>query len=178
MHVIGLRMRSNSRCIHKWSSIWSWTNIIILIRGWKSIRTYLRYKLRDVISKKRLIPFQIFNIGLFCAHWKQTKRSNNLIQSAITVLLALAVCFCLSLVWSMLPSADPISQNTEKQQTKSPIAIQNQTFLDVAVDAVVPFGSTCFLKWFVYFNLWDCLRFQRDHYPNRIHHIFAALPIV
>jgi len=68
---------------------------------------------------------------------KQTKPQNNLIQQRITVLLALLFCLFISSV-EYVPSADPISK-IEKQQQKAD-SNQNQTFLDVAVDAVVPFA--------------------------------------
>jgi hypothetical protein len=68
---------------------------------------------------------------------KQTKPQNNLIQQRITVLLALLFCLFISSV-EYVPSAAPISK-IEKQQQKAD-SNQNQTFLDVAVDAVVPFA--------------------------------------
>jgi hypothetical protein len=67
---------------------------------------------------------------------KQTKQHSRLIQQRITVMLALLFCMLISSV-EYVPVTGS-SAKIEKQETTNS-QDQNQTFLDVAVDAVVPF---------------------------------------
>lgn len=67
---------------------------------------------------------------------KQTKSQSNLLQQRITIMLALLFCMLISSV-EYVPTVDSISK-IEKQQQEAD-SNQNQTFLSVAVDAVVPF---------------------------------------
>jgi hypothetical protein len=71
------------------------------------------------------------------APMKQNKPQSNLIQQRITVLLALLFCLFISSV-EYVPSAAPISKIEKQQQNAD--SSQNQSFLNVAVDAVVPFA--------------------------------------
>lgn len=68
---------------------------------------------------------------------KHTKPQNNLIQQRITVLLALLFCMFISSV-EYIPTGDTISKIENQQQNAD--SDQGKTFLDVAVDAVVPFA--------------------------------------
>ena len=67
---------------------------------------------------------------------KATKRNSNLFQQRLTVMLALLLCLFIS-------SVEYIPENGEaikvEKQDKAPSNEQNETFLNVAVDAVVPF---------------------------------------
>tara|TARA_R110002020_G_scaffold254997_1_gene468725 strand:- start:1396 stop:1752 length:357 start_codon:yes stop_codon:yes gene_type:complete len=67
---------------------------------------------------------------------KVTKRNSNLFQQRLTVLLALLLCLFISSV-EYLPENSQVVK-VEKQDNATPND-QNQTFLNVAVDAVVPF---------------------------------------
>lgn len=67
---------------------------------------------------------------------KNTKRNSNLFQQRITVLLALLLCLFISSV-EYLPENGEVAK-VEKQDHSSSND-QDQTFLNVAVDAVVPF---------------------------------------
>jgi hypothetical protein len=67
---------------------------------------------------------------------KSTKRNSNLFQQRLTVMLALLLCLFISSV-EYLPENTEVVK-VEKQDTTSSND-QNQTFFNVAVDAVVPF---------------------------------------
>jgi hypothetical protein len=67
---------------------------------------------------------------------KSTKRNSNLFQQRLTVMLALLLCLFIS-------SVEYLPENTEvvkvEKQDNTSSNDQNQTFFNVAVDAVVPF---------------------------------------
>jgi hypothetical protein len=86
---------------------------------------------------------------------KQTKPQNNLIQQRITVLLALLFCLFISSV-EYVPSEVPISKIEKQQQNAD--SNQNQTFLDVAVDAVVPFAVN--VSQSVLYFIYEIVRFK------------------
>jgi hypothetical protein len=67
---------------------------------------------------------------------KQTKQHSRLIQQRITVMMALLFCMLISGVEYM-----PLNESSAKseKQNNPNSQDQNQTFFDVAVDAVVPF---------------------------------------
>lgn len=65
-----------------------------------------------------------------------TKRNSNLFQQRLTVVLALLLCLFISSVEYLPENGN--STKIEKQE-KSSSSDQDQTFLNVAVDAVVPF---------------------------------------
>ncbi|SFT75832.1 hypothetical protein SAMN04489724_2058 [Algoriphagus locisalis] len=67
---------------------------------------------------------------------KETKRNSNLFQQRLTVMLALLLCLFISSVEYIPENAG--STKIEKQEKPSS-SDQDQTFLNVAVDAVVPF---------------------------------------
>ncbi|REG81093.1 hypothetical protein [Algoriphagus antarcticus] len=67
---------------------------------------------------------------------KATKRHSNLFQQRLTVMLALLLCLFISSVEYIPENGDVVK--IEKQDN-APSDDQNQTFLNVAVDAVVPF---------------------------------------
>lgn len=67
---------------------------------------------------------------------KATKRNSNLFQQRLTVMLALLLCLFISSVEYLPENED--STKIEKQEKPSSSG-QDQTFLNVAVDAVVPF---------------------------------------
>lgn len=67
---------------------------------------------------------------------KATKRNSNLFQQRLTVMLALLLCLFISSVEYLPENGD--YTKIEKQE-KPASSEQDQTFLNVAVDAVVPF---------------------------------------
>lgn len=67
---------------------------------------------------------------------KATNRNSNLFQQRLTVMLALLLCLFISSV-EYIPEAGG-ADKVEKRD-KAPSGDQDQTFLNVAVDAVVPF---------------------------------------
>lgn len=67
---------------------------------------------------------------------KATKRNSNLFQQRLTVVLALLLCLFISSVEYIPVNSEVVK--VEKQDNASSND-QNQTFLNVAVDAVVPF---------------------------------------
>lgn len=67
---------------------------------------------------------------------KATKRNSNLFQQRLTVMLALLLCLFISSV-EYIPETGDVTK-VEKQDNASSND-QDQTFLNVAVDAVVPF---------------------------------------
>ncbi|WP_296704804.1 hypothetical protein [Algoriphagus sp.] len=67
---------------------------------------------------------------------KERNRNSKLFQQRITVMLALLFCLFISSVEYIPESSNIISQ---EQQDNQPDQDQNQTFLNGAVDAVVPF---------------------------------------
>lgn len=76
------------------------------------------------------------NNWLYLRRMKATKRNSKLFQQRITVMLALLFCLFIS-------SVEYVPENIEvvkvEKQDKKPSNDQDQTFLNVAVDAVVPF---------------------------------------
>ena len=67
---------------------------------------------------------------------KATKRNSNLVQQRLTVMLALLFCLFISSVEYVPENGEVVK--VEKQDKKASNE-QDQTFLNVAVDAVVPF---------------------------------------
>jgi hypothetical protein len=67
---------------------------------------------------------------------KSNNRNSNLFQQRITMVLALLFCLFISSVEYIPESSNIISQEQQDLQSDQD---QNQTFLNVAVDAVVPF---------------------------------------
>ncbi|MDR7129969.1 hypothetical protein J2X69_002315 [Algoriphagus sp. 4150] len=67
---------------------------------------------------------------------KVTKRNSNLFQQRLTVMLALLLCLFISSVEYVPDNGDAAKV---EEQDKASSSDKNQTFLDVAVDAVVPF---------------------------------------
>ncbi|WP_339874907.1 hypothetical protein [uncultured Algoriphagus sp.] len=67
---------------------------------------------------------------------KATKRNSNLFQQRLTVMLALLFCLFISSVEYVPENGEVVK--VEKQDKKASNE-QDQTFLNVAVDAVVPF---------------------------------------
>ncbi len=67
---------------------------------------------------------------------KTTNRNSNLFQQRLTVMLALLLCLFISSV-EYIPEHGGSAE--VEQQEKPNSTDQNQTFLNVAVDAVVPF---------------------------------------
>lgn len=76
------------------------------------------------------------NNWLYLRRMKATKRNSNLFQQRLTVMLALLLCLFIS-------SVEYVPENCEtakiEKQDKASSNDQDQTFLNVAVDAVVPF---------------------------------------
>ncbi len=66
---------------------------------------------------------------------QKTKRNSNLIHQRFTVLLALLFCMFISSI-EHVPVADQSASIEQQDNANS----EDQTFLDVAVDAVVPFA--------------------------------------
>ena len=67
---------------------------------------------------------------------KTTKRNSNLFQQRLTVMLALLLCLFISSVEYLPENGDSTKIERQDNPTSSD---QDQTFLNVAVDAVVPF---------------------------------------
>lgn len=67
---------------------------------------------------------------------KSTKRNSNLIQQRLTVMLALLLCLFISSI-EYIPEAG--QSVTIEKKNKATSNDENQTFLNIAVDAVVPF---------------------------------------
>lgn len=67
---------------------------------------------------------------------KATKRNSNLFQQRLTVVLALLLCMFISSV-EYLPENTAVVKVENQDNTAS--SEQNKTFLNVALDAVVPF---------------------------------------
>lgn len=66
---------------------------------------------------------------------KSQKHSNTLFQQRITLMLAMLLCLFVSSLEYLPETGSAVIENHENPVTED----QNQTFLDVAVDAVVPF---------------------------------------
>ncbi|MEB2779399.1 hypothetical protein U3A58_03260 [Algoriphagus sp. C2-6-M1] len=67
---------------------------------------------------------------------KATKRNSNLFQQRLTVMLAVLLCLFISSV-EYIPESEESAKVEKQEKPTSPE--QDQTFLNVAVDAVVPF---------------------------------------
>jgi len=67
---------------------------------------------------------------------KVTKRNSNLFQQRLTVMLALLLCLFISSVEYVPENGEVV---TVENQDNASSSDQDQTFLNVAVDAVVPF---------------------------------------
>ncbi len=66
---------------------------------------------------------------------KASKRNSNLFQQRLTVMLALLLCLFISSIEYMPEAAEGVKVENNDQSSGD----QDQTFLNVAVDAVVPF---------------------------------------
>ncbi|MCE7057772.1 hypothetical protein LZF95_24020 [Algoriphagus sp. AGSA1] len=66
---------------------------------------------------------------------KASKRNNNLFQQRLTVMLALLLCLFISSIEYVPEAAEGVKVEKNDQSSSD----QDQTFLNVAVDAVVPF---------------------------------------
>lgn len=66
---------------------------------------------------------------------KATKRNSNLFQQRLTVMLALLLCLFISSVEYLPENSEVVVENQDNTSSND----QNQTFLNVAMDAVVPF---------------------------------------
>lgn len=64
-----------------------------------------------------------------------TKQKKSLIQQRITLMLAMLLCLFVSSVEYLPQGVSEQIENSEKSNSEG----QNETFLDVALDAVVPF---------------------------------------
>ncbi len=107
-----------------------------MIRRWKLFEHFFGIS-QSLNSKKKRQIFPSFIYWLYLHGMKQAKTSNNRIQQRITVLLALLFCLFISSIEYVPPTGSVA--NIEKQQQPAD-GDQNKTFLDVAVDAVVPFA--------------------------------------
>ncbi|WPR74783.1 hypothetical protein [Algoriphagus sp. NG3] len=67
---------------------------------------------------------------------KVSKRNSNLFQQRLTVMLALLLCLFISSIEYIPEAAEGVKVEKKDQATSND---QDQTFLNVAVDAVVPF---------------------------------------
>jgi hypothetical protein len=104
---------------------------------------------------------------------KQTKPQNNLIQQRITVLLALLFCLFISSV-EYVPSGESISKIEKQQQNAD--NNQNQAFLDVAVDAVVPFAVH--VSQSVLYFIYEIVRFKGNTFITESTSIFQPNQLV
>lgn len=77
-----------------------------------------------------------FNYYLYLRRMKSNNRNSNLFKQRITMALALLFCLFISSVEYIPESSSIVSQEQQDHQSEQD---QNQTFLNVAVDAVVPF---------------------------------------
>lgn len=125
-----------------------------MIRPWKSYAPISDTN-QGCDFKKTAHSFSNFNNWLYLRRMKQNKLQSNLIQRRITVLLALLFCLFISSV-EYVSSAEPISKIEKQQQNAD--SNQNQTFLDVAVDAVVPFAVH--VSQSVLYFIYEIIRFK------------------
>ena len=103
----------------------------------------------------------------------RSNKSNNLIQQRLTVLLALLFCLFISSV-EYVPSADSLTK-IEKQHQNSD-SDQNQSFIDVAVDAVVPFAVH--VSQSVLYFIYEIVRFKGNTFITETTSIFQPNQLV
>jgi len=125
-----------------------------LIKRWKSSGPISATN-QGAEFKKKAYPFSDFNNWLYLRRMRQSKHPNNLFQQRITVLLAMLFCLFISSV-EYVPSSDSISKIEKQQQSAD--SDQNQSFLDVAVDAVVPFAVH--ISQSVLYFIYEIVRFK------------------
>lgn len=77
----------------------------------------------------------IFKYYLYLRQMNTPKQKSSLFQQRITLMLAMLLCLFVSSVEYLPQGISEKFENKEKSNSES----QNQTFIDVAVDAVVPF---------------------------------------
>ena len=89
---------------------------------------------------------------------KEEKENINLFKQRITLIMVMFFCMLVSGM-EYFPNLSQ-NDNTEKQETSSEKegTQQNQTFLDVAVDAVVPFVTTLGSQ--VYYIIYEIINFE------------------
>ncbi len=104
---------------------------------------------------------------------KQTKSSSNLLQQRITVMLALLFCLFISSV-EYIPSAGADDQIEKQQQSSN--GDQDQTFIDVAVDAVVPF--VVHVSQSVLYFIYEIVRFKGSTFLTESTSIFQPNQLV
>ncbi|AFL83286.1 hypothetical protein Belba_0631 [Belliella baltica DSM 15883] len=89
---------------------------------------------------------------------KEEKENINLFKQRITLIMVMFFCMLVSGM-EYFPNLSQ-DENTEKQETSTEKEApqQNQTFLDVAVDAVVPFVTTLGSQ--VYYIIYEIVNFE------------------
>ncbi|MEP0714152.1 hypothetical protein [Algoriphagus sp.] len=86
---------------------------------------------------------------------KQTKRNSNLFQQRLTVVLALLLCLFISSV-EYIPENSGVAK--VENQDKAASNDQDQTFLNVALDAVVPFVVN--VSHNAFYLIYEIIRFE------------------